>query len=64
MSLEARGITKTYKGRRVLDGLRLTVSPGEIVGLLGPNGAGKTTAFKILAGLLTPDQGDVFFNGV
>jgi lipopolysaccharide export system ATP-binding protein len=47
----------------VVDGVSLSVSPGEIVGLLGPNGAGKTTSFYMIAGLVPPDAGTVHFNG-
>jgi lipopolysaccharide export system ATP-binding protein len=47
----------------VVDGVSLSVSPGEIVGLLGPNGAGKTTSFYMIAGLVPPDAGSVEFNG-
>jgi lipopolysaccharide export system ATP-binding protein len=47
----------------VVDGVTLGVAPGEIVGLLGPNGAGKTTSFYMIAGLVPPDAGKVYFNG-
>lgn len=62
--LSATGLRKTYGGRAVVDGVSLTVQPGEIVGLMGPNGAGKTTSFYMIAGLVPPDAGKVFFNGV
>lgn len=55
-------LVKTYQHRRVVDGLSLQVSPGDVVGLLGPNGAGKTTAFHMIIGLIKPDQGSVFFD--
>ncbi|MCC6573121.1 MAG: ABC transporter ATP-binding protein [Planctomycetes bacterium] len=48
---------------RALDGLSISVNPGEVFGLLGPNGSGKTTAFKICVGLLRPDKGDATVNG-
>ncbi len=48
--LLAEGLVKTYRRRRVVDGVRLEVAPGEIVGLLGPNGAGKTTTFNMVVG--------------
>jgi lipopolysaccharide export system ATP-binding protein len=57
---QARGLEKTYGGRRVVKGANLAVQSGEIVGLLGPNGAGKTTVFDIMVGLTVPDKGDVF----
>ena len=61
--LEARNLCKSYHERRVVDHVNLTVHPGEIVGLLGPNGAGKTTSFYMVAGLVRPDEGEVFFRG-
>ncbi len=61
--LEARGLCKSYKERKVVDTVNLTVKSGEIVGLLGPNGAGKTTSFYMVAGLVRPDEGTVNFCG-
>ena len=61
--LESRGITKQYKNKQVVNGISISVSPGEIVGLLGPNGAGKTTSFNIIVGLVKPDEGDVVLEG-
>lgn len=61
MILQARNLTKTYSGKKVVNGLSFTVKKGEIVGLLGPNGAGKTTAFYMTIGLVKPDSGEVFF---
>ncbi len=61
--LEARGLCKSYKERKVVDTVNLTVKSGEIVGLLGPNGAGKTTSFYMVAGLVRPDVGTVNFCG-
>lgn len=62
-TLSAVSLRKSYGKKTVLDGLSLSVHPGEIVGLLGPNGAGKTTCFYLLAGLLQPDAGCIYFNG-
>lgn len=61
--LLARGLTRAYRGRRVLDGLDVFVAPGEVVGLLGPNGAGKTTCFRLLVGLERADHGTVHLDG-
>jgi lipopolysaccharide export system ATP-binding protein len=57
--LRAEGLVKSYKRRRVVDGVSFHVSPGEVVGLLGPNGAGKSTSFNMVVGLVTPDAGRV-----
>jgi lipopolysaccharide export system ATP-binding protein len=62
--LSVEGLVKIYSRRRVVDGVSLDVQPGEIVGLLGPNGAGKTTSFKMICGLVQPDRGKVFLQGV
>jgi len=61
--LEAKGLAKAYKKRRVVNGVTISVSPGEVVGLLGPNGAGKTTSFNMIVGLVRPDKGEVLFEG-
>ena len=58
--LEAKGLVKTFRARRVVDGVDLDVRLGEIVGLLGPNGAGKTTTFRMICGLLQPNQGRIY----
>jgi len=57
-------LTKSYKGRKVVDDINLTIAQGEVVGLLGPNGAGKTTTFYIIVGLTRPDSGRVLLDGV
>jgi lipopolysaccharide export system ATP-binding protein len=54
-------LVKEYQRRRVVNGVSLNVSAGEIVGLLGPNGAGKTTTFNIVVGIVKPDGGSVRF---
>lgn len=61
--LIAEGLTKTYKNRRVVNGVSIQVQPGEIVGLLGPNGAGKTTTFNMVVGIVRPESGSVQFAG-
>ena len=62
MKLSASNIEKAYKGRKVVKGISLEVSQGEIVGLLGPNGAGKTTSFYMIVGLIKPNNGAIFLN--
>ena len=57
-------IGKSYRGRRVVNGVSLHISQGEVVGLLGPNGAGKTTTFYMIVGLAPPDTGRVLVDGV
>jgi lipopolysaccharide export system ATP-binding protein len=59
ISLQALNVSKTYKGRKVVCDVDLSVNQGEVVGLLGPNGAGKTTTFYIIVGLTRPDTGSV-----
>src|SRR5476649_260633 len=54
-------LVKQYRGRRVVNGVSVSVSAGEIVGLLGPNGAGKTTTFNMVVGVVKPDEGAVYF---
>jgi lipopolysaccharide export system ATP-binding protein len=62
MLLHTEEIRKSYKGRKVVDGVTVKVNQGEIVGLLGPNGAGKTTSFYMTVGLVKPDSGKVFLD--
>jgi lipopolysaccharide export system ATP-binding protein len=62
LKLQAVELTKTYRGRKVVDDVELEIGQGEVVGLLGPNGAGKTTTFYILVGLARPDSGRVLLN--
>ena len=62
MKLKAEKIEKAYKGRKVVKGISLEVSQGEIVGLLGPNGAGKTTSFYMIVGLIKPNDGSIFLD--
>src|ERR1700761_8425807 len=58
-TLQTADISKSYRGRKVVDNVSLWVKQGEVVGLLGPNGAGKTTSFYIIVGLISPDSGGV-----
>jgi len=62
--LLARGLVKKYSQRRIVDNVDIEIKPGEIVGLLGPNGAGKTTTFYMIVGLLQPDKGRIFLEGM
>src|ERR1700761_6363371 len=62
--LETVEISKSYRGRRVVDDVSVSVGHGEIVGLLGPTGAGKTTSFYMVVGLISPDSGKVLLDGV
>jgi lipopolysaccharide export system ATP-binding protein len=57
--LQARGLQKSYRKRKVVQGVSFEVAPGEVVGLLGPNGAGKTTSFNMVVGLVQPEAGQV-----
>jgi lipopolysaccharide export system ATP-binding protein len=63
LKLQAVELSKSYRGRRVVDDVELEIGQGEVVGLLGPNGAGKTTTFYIIVGLARPDSGRVLLNG-
>ncbi|MBP3085124.1 MULTISPECIES: ABC transporter ATP-binding protein [Mycolicibacterium] len=58
-SIEIRGLSKSFGRTKALDGLNLTVSPGDVTGFLGPNGAGKSTTIRVLLGLLRADGGTV-----
>jgi lipopolysaccharide export system ATP-binding protein len=57
--LEAKGLTKSYRGRTVVSQVNVALRQGEIVGLLGPNGAGKTTLFHMIVGIIAPQRGTV-----
>jgi lipopolysaccharide export system ATP-binding protein len=61
-TLQTAELTKSYRGRKVVDNVSVRVKQGEVVGLLGPNGAGKTTSFYMIVGLITPDSGRVMFD--
>ena len=62
MILSAREISKSYRGRKVVNNISIEVNQGEIVGLLGPNGAGKTTSFYMIVGIIKPEEGDIFLD--
>lgn len=61
--LKSTNLVKTYNGRTVVNKVSYDVAEGEIVGLLGRNGAGKTTSFRMTVGMISPDDGQVVFNG-
>ena len=62
MKLRTENLVKIYNKRRVVNGVSIEVSQGEIVGLLGPNGAGKTTSFYMIVGLVKPNEGFIFLD--
>lgn len=61
--LNTSALDKSFKGRKVVDGVSIQVHEGEFVGLLGPNGAGKTTTFRMCMGMERPDAGQIFLRG-
>jgi branched-chain amino acid transport system ATP-binding protein len=61
--LQTRGLTKRFGGLTAVDGLGLSVRPGEIRGLIGPNGSGKTTTINLLSGLYRADAGEIRLRG-
>jgi len=61
--LEASGLVKVYRRRRVVNEVAIQLNQGEIVGLLGPNGAGKTTVFYMIVGLIQPLEGKILLDG-
>ena len=61
--LEVRGVSKSFGKRKVLDGLSLEVERGQCVVVFGPSGCGKTVLLRLIAGVLEPDQGEVWIDG-
>ena len=62
-ALRTEDLCKSYRGRKVVDAVSVSLDRGQVVGLLGPNGAGKTTSFRMIVGLISPDSGRVFLSG-
>jgi len=63
MKLTLNHVSKSFKGKQVLDEISLDVKDGEFVSLIGPSGSGKSTLFNLIGGLLSPDEGDIIMNG-
>ncbi|MEE3743474.1 ABC transporter ATP-binding protein [Streptococcus dysgalactiae] len=61
--LQLHHVSKSYRGKKVIDDLTVTIPSGKIIGLLGPNGSGKTTLIKLINGLLQPNKGDIVIDG-
>jgi len=62
-AIRIQNLHKNYGSKQVLKGINLEVYPGQVIGYIGPNGAGKSTTVKVLCGLITDYEGDVFING-
>lgn len=62
--IELKGVSKTFGNNKVLDNVDLTIDRGEAVGIIGPSGTGKSTILRIIAGLLAPDTGEIYLQGV
>ncbi|MEO1443354.1 MAG: ATP-binding cassette domain-containing protein, partial [Chloroflexota bacterium] len=61
--IELKNITKSFGNVNAVDGISLSINPGEVVGLIGDNGAGKSTLIKILSGVHAPDSGEIYVKG-
>ncbi|MDE6873975.1 MAG: ABC transporter ATP-binding protein [Lachnospiraceae bacterium] len=61
--LEVKGISKSYHGKKAVDGLSFVLAPGQVLGLIGTNGAGKSTTISMVATLTKPDEGQILFHG-
>ena len=61
--IQLRGVSKAFGNSVILDGMNLDIYPGEGLGVIGPSGTGKSTILRIIAGLLTPDEGEVYIRG-
>ena len=61
--LELVDVTFRRDGKQIIDGISLTVEPGEIVAVFGPSGSGKTVLLRMIAGMFEPDEGDILVGG-
>ena len=64
LTIQARGISKSFGLTKAVDSLSFEIRRGEVVGFLGPNGSGKTTTMRMLTSFYTPDEGDILIDGV
>ncbi|MFZ8794528.1 MAG: ATP-binding cassette domain-containing protein, partial [Acidilobaceae archaeon] len=62
--LEVKGVSKYFGSLKALDGVDLAVPRGKVTLLIGPNGSGKTTLINVITGVLRPDSGRIFFEGI
>ncbi|MEA5581963.1 ABC transporter ATP-binding protein [Nodularia harveyana UHCC-0300] len=62
--IELKGISKSFGNNKILDNVDLTIYRGEAVGIIGPSGTGKSTVLRIIAGLMAPDSGEIYVEGV
>jgi len=63
MILETKNLTKSFGLRKAVDGLNLEIPDGSVYGFLGPNGSGKSTTIRMMTGLISPDEGEVYIQG-
>jgi phospholipid/cholesterol/gamma-HCH transport system ATP-binding protein len=61
--IQLRGVSQAFGKNVILDEMDLNIYPGEGLGIIGPSGTGKSTILRIIAGLLTPDKGEVYIQG-
>ncbi|HES1978120.1 TPA: ATP-binding cassette domain-containing protein, partial [Streptococcus pyogenes] len=61
--LQLHHVSKSYREKKAIDDLTITIPNGKIIGLLGPNGSGKTTLIKLINGLLQPNKGEIVIDG-
>ena len=64
MYVELKDINKTFEDYKASNNVNFGIEKGKLIGLLGPSGSGKTTILRMIAGLESPDSGDIFINGI